>query len=75
MPRPAVSKRGSPLRGLRRLGHLVRAGEAGFWAEPAREGGYLKQYVDRLSGEPACLDAVPTASRCVATALARPTAL
>ena len=35
----------------------------------------MKQYVDRLSGEPACLDAVPTVSRCVATALARSSAL
>jgi hypothetical protein len=29
---------------------------------------YLKQYVDRPNGEPACLDAVPTASRLVAAA-------
>jgi hypothetical protein len=35
----------------------------------------MKQYVDRLSGEPACLDAVPTASRWVTTALARSSAL
>ena len=35
----------------------------------------LNQDVDRLSGEPACLDAGPTASRCVATALARSSAL
>jgi hypothetical protein len=28
----------------------------------------LTQYVDRLSGEPACLDAVPTASRLVGAA-------
>jgi hypothetical protein len=43
----------------------------------ARDGreAYLKQYVDRPSGEPACLDAVPTASGCVATALARSSAL
>jgi len=36
---------------------------------------YLKQYVDLPNGEPACLDAGPTASRCVATALARSSAL
>jgi hypothetical protein len=36
---------------------------------------YLKQYVDRPNGEPACLDAGPTASRCVATALARSSTL
>jgi len=41
----------------------------------AREGGILEQDVDRLSGEPACLDAGPSASRCVATALARSSAL
>jgi hypothetical protein len=35
----------------------------------------LKEYVDRPSGEPARLDAVPTAFRCVATALARSSAL
>ena len=29
---------------------------------------YLKQYVDRLSGEPACLDAASTASRLVVAA-------
>jgi hypothetical protein len=34
-------------------GPLVRVGEAGSRAEPAREGGILEQYVDRLSGEPA----------------------
>jgi len=44
-------------------------------AEPRGREAYLKQYVDRLSGEPACLDAGPTASRCVATALARSSAL
>src|SRR5712692_6097982 len=36
---------------------------------------YLKQYVDRPNGEPACLDAGPTVSRCIATALARSSAL
>ena len=56
-------------------GPLVRVGEAGLRAEPAREGGILEQDVDRLSGEPACLDAGPTVSRCVATALARSSAL
>jgi hypothetical protein len=35
----------------------------------------VKQYVDRPIGEHACLDAVPTASMCVATALARSSAL
>ena len=34
-------------------GPLVRMGEAGFRAEPTKEGGILEQYVDRLSGEPA----------------------
>ena len=34
-------------------GPLVRVGEAGSRAEPAREEAYLKQYVDRPSGEPA----------------------
>ena len=52
-------------------GTLVGVGEAGFRAEPTREGGILEQDVDRPSGEPACLDAGPTASLCVATALAR----
>ena len=37
-------------------------------AEPRGREAYLKQYVDRLSGEPACLDAGPTASRLVAAA-------
>ena len=37
-------------------------------AEPRGREAYLKQYVDRLSGEPACLDAVPTASRPVTAA-------
>ena len=37
-------------------------------AEPRVREAYLKLYVDRLSGEPACLDAVPTASRLVAAA-------
>jgi len=32
------------------------------------EGGILEQDVDRLSGEPACLDAGPTASRLVEAA-------
>ncbi len=41
----------------------------------SRGGAYLKQYVDRLSGEPAYLDTVPTASRYVVTALARSSAL
>src|SRR5438128_783737 len=44
-------------------------------AEPRGRKAYLKQYVDRLNGEPACLDAVPIASRCVVTALARSSAL
>jgi len=43
-------------------------GEAGFRAEPARKGGILEQDVDRPSGEPACLDAAPAASRPVAVA-------
>ncbi len=37
-------------------------------AEPRGREAYLKQYVDRPSGEPAYLDAVPTASRFVAAA-------
>ena len=37
-------------------------------AEPRGREAYLKRYVDRLSGEPACLDAVPTASRLVVAA-------
>jgi hypothetical protein len=53
-------------------GPLIRVGEADSRAEPARKGGILgKQYGDRPSDEPACLDAVPTASGYVATALAR----
>ena len=35
----------------------------------------MTQYVDRLSGEPACLDAAPDSSRCVVTARARSSAL
>ncbi len=44
-----------PLRGdfYKGAGPLVRVGEAGLWAEPARREAYLKQYVDRPSGEPA----------------------
>jgi hypothetical protein len=34
-------------------GTLVEVGEAGFRAEPTREGGILEQDVDRPSGEPA----------------------
>jgi hypothetical protein len=37
-------------------------------AEPRGRETYLKQYVDRSNGEPACLDAVLTASRLVAAA-------
>ena len=37
-------------------------------AEPRGREAYLKRYVDRLSGEPACPDAVSTASRLVAAA-------
>ena len=37
-------------------------------AEPRGREAYLKQYVDRPNGEPACLDAVATASRLVAAA-------
>ncbi len=44
-------------------------------AEPRGREASLKQYVDRLRGEPDCLAAVPTAARCVATALARSSAL
>jgi hypothetical protein len=44
-------------------------------AESREREAYLKQYVDRPNGEPACLDAVPTAFRCVAPALARSSAL
>jgi hypothetical protein len=35
----------------------------------------MKLYVDRPSGEPACPDAGSTSSMCVATALARSSAL
>ena len=37
-------------------------------AEPRGRKAYLKQYVDRPSGEPACLDATPDAARLVAAA-------
>ena len=37
-------------------------------AEPRGREAYLKQYVDRPSGEPACLDAASAASRLVAAA-------
>ena len=37
-------------------------------AEPRGREAYLKQYVDRPSGEPACLDAGLTASRLVVAA-------
>jgi hypothetical protein len=37
-------------------------------AEPRGREAYLKQYVDRLNGEPACLDAGLSASRLVAAA-------
>ena len=37
-------------------------------AEPRGREAYLKQYADRLNGEPACLDAGPTASRLVEAA-------
>ena len=37
-------------------------------AEARGREAYLKQYVDRPNGEPACLDAGPTASRLVAAA-------
>jgi len=40
-------------------------------AEPRGREAYLKQYVDRLSGEPACLDAGLTASRLVEAANSR----
>ena len=40
-------------------------------AEPRGREASLKQYVDRPSGEPACLDAVPTAPRLVAAATPR----
>jgi len=46
----------------------VREGGRDRRVEPAREGGILEQDVDRLSGEPACLDAGPIASRLVAAA-------
>ena len=53
-PRLGVPKGVCPLRGdsTRGLGPLVRVGEAGSRAEPAREGGILEQEVDRLSGGP-----------------------
>ena len=44
-------------------------------AEPRGREAYLKPYVDRPNGEPACLDAGPTVSGCVATALARSSSL
>ena len=37
-------------------------------AESRGRKAYLKQYVDRQSGEPACLDATPDAARLVAAA-------
>ena len=37
-------------------------------AEPRGREAYLKQYVDRPNGEPACLDAGSTASRLVEAA-------
>jgi GNAT superfamily N-acetyltransferase len=37
-------------------------------AEPRGREAYLKQYADRPNGEPACLDAGPTASRLAAAA-------
>ena len=49
-------------------GPLVRVGEAGFRAEPARKGGILEQDVNRPSGEPARLGAVKHAAKCVAAA-------
>src|SRR6267142_4699917 len=71
-------------RGCAPFGGILQGG----WRPPCRSGrgrlqsqaydgreAYLKQYVDRPNGEPACLDAGPTASRCVATALARSSAL
>ena len=68
--RLGVPKGVCPLRGdsTRGLGPLVRVGEAGSRAEPARKGGILEQDVDRLSGEPACLDDGPSASRLVVAA-------
>ena len=60
------------------LPHNMGEGEGGGPRQArgaAREGGILEQDVDRLSGEPACLDAGPSASRCVATALTRSSAL
>jgi len=53
------------------LPHNMGEGEGGGPRQArgaAREGGILEQNVDRLSGEPACLDAGPTASRLVAAA-------
>ena len=49
-------------------GPLVRVGEAGSRAEPARKGGILEQDVNRPSGEPVRLGAVKHAAKCVAAA-------
>jgi hypothetical protein len=46
----------------------VREGVQDRRAEPRGREAYLKQYVDRLNGEPACLDAGSTASRLVEAA-------
>ena len=72
IPSPEISRNLSE-------GSLARIIHDGSWrnravatrdrrAEPRGREAYLKRYVDRLNGEPACLDAGPTASRLVAAA-------
>jgi hypothetical protein len=61
-------------RGARLLARIIHDGSSRNRAVVKRDrreelrgrDAYLKRYVDRLSGEPACLDAGPTASRLVA---------
>jgi len=51
--------------------HPCRSGRGRLQSRAHEGGRHPWQDVDRPSGEPACLDAGPTASWCVATALAR----
>ena len=62
--------------GMMRLARIIHDGSSRNRAVATRDRraesrgrkAYLKQYVDRPSGEPACLDATPDASRLVAAA-------
>src|SRR6266481_3925553 len=76
-PRLGVLKRVRSFRGILQGGWPPCRSGRGRLQSQAYDGreAYLKQYVDRPNGEPACLDTGPTASRCVATALARSSAL